>query len=322
MSFENPIVVEALALEPAAPVHGDLVTVRMTVSTKGYTSFLVPCSMVVDGTTIAQEQRASQPVFSSFQVTSGWIATVGAHHILGRAGQQGETRLLRDNRREIDVTVAGPPTAQWLADWKEGARRGVRSWLAGSRVRGGVVDGHVARLTAGSLGSDAPLHAVMLATLLVQGVPAAVAAAVSSALDEAWARWFAGYHAVLMYDPSFDAFPGPVHPPAPNIIPVPLLAPPGGSDAAQALAAPGLEVRIREELRALAGGLTEAVRQFAIWFAGRFDAWAGTAVLAEVMASGPVPTFAPPYIPFGPVIHGTLESRRGVLGDRGVFDAD
>ena len=70
-------------------------------------------------------------------------------------------------------------------------------------------------------------------------------------------------------------------------------------------------------------GASESVYQFAKWFADRFSAWLSIASLANVIGKGPVPTFAPPYVPVGPVVAGDNLATPVAppLSDLGVFDA-
>ena len=73
--------------------------------------------------------------------------------------------------------------------------------------------------------------------------------------------------------------------------------------------APLLASRLRSALRmyptrVAEGTLDQAINSLATWVEGSFNEWKRLATLAGLMGRGPVPTFAPPYVPVGPVIAG------------------
>lgn len=318
MAFDNPIVVQSITATPSSPRHGDLVVFSMRVATLGYQPFTVPCWFEIDGERTPVEQRTSVPVSNTMEVHSSWIAFAGSHAVAGCAGPQGSDRRLLDNRATLQLDVGVPTGNHWLEDWKDATRRGVKSWFSGSRVHGGTVEGSIGRLTAGALSSGRSVYETMLARLLELGEPAAIAAAVSHAVDKSWRSWFEGYSVSLTYDPSFTVCALPYHPPAPNIVPAPLAS--GGSSHGGELLPDGLATRLREDLRSLAAGLSNDIDAFASWLAIRFGLWLSTTVLINVMASGPVPSYAPPYALIGPVMGGSLDSSSGILSDHGAFD--
>jgi hypothetical protein len=47
-----------------------------------------------------------------------------------------------------------------------------------------------------------------------------------------------------------------------------------------------------------------AIRNLANWVEGSFTEWKSLATLVGLMGRGPVPMFAPPYVPVGPVVSG------------------
>jgi hypothetical protein len=52
------------------------------------------------------------------------------------------------------------------------------------------------------------------------------------------------------------------------------------------------------------GTLDQPINSLATWVEGSFNEWKSLATLIGLMGRGPVPTFAPPYVPVGPVIAG------------------
>jgi len=51
-------------------------------------------------------------------------------------------------------------------------------------------------------------------------------------------------------------------------------------------------------------GVSELVQSFAWKVGQRVEDWSADAMVEGIYGSGPVPTFAPPYIPVGPVVSG------------------
>lgn len=97
--------------------------------------------------------------------------------------------------------------------------------------------------------------------------------------------------------PAFGAFPGPVAPPTPSI-PVPLLA----------------LVSVPPQTLKPFSGLTRSQRDACEAVVDAFDATFGiwrASTMVSLLGSGPVPTFAPPYVPVGPVVGGVANSLPG-----------
>ena len=120
----------------------------------------------------------------------------------------------------------------------------------------------------------------------------------------------------LPWYPAFAAFPGPMAPPMPNV-PTPMIA---------CVSAKITSITLPNDMKsamddALDGGLkdkdpekqyealhdaiaTVCAAGFAIWVAAQTQI---------VMGKGPIPTFAPPYVPVGPVVAGDVLSIPGHL---------
>jgi hypothetical protein len=112
----------------------------------------------------------------------------------------------------------------------------------------------------------------------------------------------------LPWYPAFAAFPGPMAPPMPNI-PMPLIACP--SAMMSKIVAP-MDMK-QAMIDALDGGLKDKDKDK--HYEALFDAIATVLSLAFLMwlpmqqvmlvlGKGPIPTFAPPFVPVGPVIGG------------------
>lgn len=138
--------------------------------------------------------------------------------------------------------------------------------------------------------------------------------AVAEGVADAFAQWRA---MVVVpgapWYPAFAAFPGPMAPPTPAI-PWPLTALP--SSGLPEITSPS---RLAGQMKdALPDALdTPAIRGFLDKLAASLStglaAWTASATVTNVMGAGPVPTFAPPFVPVGPVINGWIISAPGHL---------
>ncbi len=115
----------------------------------------------------------------------------------------------------------------------------------------------------------------------------------------------------LPWYPAFAAFPGPVAPPTPNV-PAPLVvllqnpvALNSGQLKAHMLAHYSGDNEWPNELfESVSAGMERA-----------FQVWAQSQMITNVIGTGPVPTFAPPYVPVGPVVGGTGTQTPGAWAD-------
>jgi len=112
----------------------------------------------------------------------------------------------------------------------------------------------------------------------------------------------------LPWYPAFAAFPGPMAPPMPNV-PVPLIA---------CVSAKVTDIMLpntmkSEMINALDGGMKGGDKDkqhealfdaVATVLAMAFTMWLPSQQVMLVMGKGPIPTFAPPFVPVGPVLMG------------------
>jgi hypothetical protein len=190
---------------------------------------------------------------------------------------------------------------------QEAFREGVNEWIGSAQIKGGQVSGPSARLTPGSLVSDANIEVKMFQKLLGSKVPSEISRALAKELAAAWNDWARGFQMQIPNAyPSFAAFPGPVAPPTPAAAAFPLSQ--GASVGEASLKAPilasKLAAAVRMQSKAVAGSPDQALKSLADWVESSFNEWKGLARLVGIVGKGAVPTFAPPYVPVGPVIRG------------------
>lgn len=190
----------------------------------------------------------------------------------------------------------------------------VNEWIIASYVQGGWVRGPNAELTPGSLKSSVDIEQRLRHALTASRVPAAVAQALASELGAAWRDWADGFRLNLpgAY-PKLAAVPSSMAPPTPAANTFPIAR--GTSTGEHRLSTNTLAPRLVAAIRAHAGrdvsGLDAAVQELTAWVEGSFRDWKLNAQLVGIMGKGPIPSFAPPYVPVGPVVMGENLSTPG-----------
>jgi hypothetical protein len=192
----------------------------------------------------------------------------------------------------------------------------VNDWIIASYVEGGWVRGPNAQLTPGSLKSSVDVEQRLMHALASVRVPAPIAQTISRELGGAWRAWADGFQLSLAGAyPKLAAVPGPTAPPTPASGAFQIAR--GTSAGEHRLNATTLSARLSSALRASAGrdivGLDSAVMELSSWVEGSFRDWRLTAQVVGVMGKGPVPSFAPPYVPVGPVVMGDNLSSAGAV---------
>lgn len=190
----------------------------------------------------------------------------------------------------------------------DGARTGaavfaVSAYMTGVKIMGLAAIG--GKLVGPSI---APM---VFSQVIGAGAPPKVAAAFAKAAGKAWQGWVSKVSVPgLPWYPAFAAYPGPMAPPMPNV-PTPLasIAPGAHIDAGR------VSSSIISSLGSLADepGAQSAANHFATLFSVDFMIWMLTKQVRNVLGKGPVPSFAPPYVPVGPVLQGDVLPIPGIL---------
>jgi hypothetical protein len=192
---------------------------------------------------------------------------------------------------------------KWVQGAKSGVTTAVSVWANSARLTGVMVNSLTA--TGGRIRGSFP-GGLVSAMVAGQGAPGNISSAFGRATAAAWSGWTGTVMVPgLPWYPSFVAWPGPMAPPMPNT-PSPLI-----------MIAPGAFINSGSVSSSIIGslgenssdeGAAEAVQQFAEWLSLSFTIWSISSQVTLVMGKGPVPSFAPPYIPVGPVIAGSAQS--------------
>jgi hypothetical protein len=187
----------------------------------------------------------------------------------------------------------------------------IDQWMKMTSVAGMIINGPVGVVAPGNVVGP-PLFPFIMANGAPVNTPQLLkySKAVGQAFGTAWQTWQSGLTGQLMYPP-FAAFPGPMAPPTPNI-PMPLVA---FASPGEAMLSPGT---LKSTMIANLGDpdalhhkeLFDAISQA---FAIVFPIFKATTLFQNVLGTGPIPTFAPPFVPVGPVVMGTSIPTPGVL---------
>lgn len=282
---------------------GDTVTLKLTIETTGGGTKNVPWVISRDNDVVIKaDTKPNVAGGTTFDVSTTWTATTGAHDFYGEVDPQntlGEPSSQRGNNISARTTRVFSDWPRWLAAAKTGAKTAVSRWQAQAMLVGITINGPVA--TGGRVhGPD--IGGAIHDALTGAGMPGSLASQFGHAVNDTWRAWTDTIRVPgLPWYPAFAAFPGPQAPPMPNV-PTPLagLAQDPGKLAPGALAS-----RIRANIGAAkdwpgAGGIDG----YANWFSASILAWIPICQITNVMGKGRIPSFAPPYVPVGPVVAG------------------
>lgn len=189
----------------------------------------------------------------------------------------------------------------------------LETWKATAAFAGIMVNAVTAMGPPGCLKGPplAPLMTARLATLT--GDDRAIATAAAQGIGANFAAWQNGVTVPgLPWYPAFAAVPAPVAAPVPNV-PTTFAALVSGGlggmmdpNLLQAAMSAAASASIRDRAKTAFASIAPQV-------IAQFQAKVLASTVKGVLGSGPVPTFAPPYVPVGPVVGGTAFSPPGML---------
>lgn len=228
------------------------------------------------------------------EARSGSGPIIGSHR--AQAGEEGSQE---ENRAE--------DWARWLSGAKSGAKTAIQVFAVAASLKDVIVNVGVAvggNMTGPSI---APL---IQGVMMGSGAPGSVASAFGSAANAGWRGWLSKVSVPgLVWYPSFASWPGPMAGPMPNI-PTPLIAIAPGATIDGGAVASAIKGRLGDQGEEPEA--QQAADDFGAWLSTGYLIWAAGIQVMNVMGKGPVPNWAPPYVPAGPVIQGDA-SGTGVL---------
>jgi hypothetical protein len=149
---------------------------------------------------------------------------------------------------------------------------------------------------------------------LASGAPAMVTDVFAGSLAGAWKAWQDNVTIPgLAWYPAFASFPGPQAPPTPGIT-TPLITL-VSSKQSELTSSQRLAGRIFEQLNGaqIPPDVRVEIERFSKRASGSFLTWLTGNQVVGVQGQGPVPTFAPPSVPTGPVVGGSVIPVPGII---------
>jgi hypothetical protein len=245
----------------------------------------------------------------------------------GRKGMQSARKAALHTKREIEktgrrvasrvksgmqkarqtVTGGSGKWTLWSQTAAAAARKEARGWLSQINIdrNNCQVMATVAIGKPGVLKSRYSFKGEIGKALKAVGASKSVAEGWDKAFKESWELWAKNVMIPgLPFYPAFAAFPGPQVPPMPNVpFPLSTLI----SAGVKAMTPPALAKKIQTRIGAVATTqeAKTAVNGFATDFGRRFTQCMAGCQLMNVIGTGPVPSFAPPFISVGPVVGGS-----------------
>lgn len=235
---------------------------------------------------------------------SGNACTGGLNCTAGRCVQPPPSQVREAGQK---VQAAAAKLVDWVVagdEMKKATVTGMNAWKSTMTIKNVEVQAVAARIKTGSI-SGAPLEALMMAGYgPTATTPLNVRMAVARVIGSTVQDWFREYESAGAFYPAFAAWPGPQAPPTPN---VPWALRLGSSKKAGNCQASKISAKIKENLGQVDSALSGKIDDYAGWFEARFLTFTTTAVIQNLLGSGPVPTFAPPAVPVVPVVNGRAE---------------
>ncbi len=233
-----------------------------------------------------------------------------------RVNVLGAQQLSSSTQVDSGVQVSALATAQNRENLLTAVRNGVDMWRLHAHFQ------NITIMSVNAIGTAGCLQGPQLAPLIMQA-PAVRGAtghlltlvnAVASGVSTNFSLWqtFVTVPGLPWY-PAFAAWPGPFAPPRPNI-PMPLIVCPS-SHSTKLMSSLQLEQAIRSGLGAEfdVSEMDQFLGILSVRLANYFTAWMCSQMIMMVMGMGPVPSFAAPFVPVGPVMGGYIIPSPGHL---------
>ena len=178
---------------------------------------------------------------------------------------------------------------------------GIGQWMSVAMIAGVNIVGPVGILHPGCVVGPPLMPFILSSAPNATPMELKYSMAVANAIGTMWLPWHIGLTGILSY-PAFAAVPAPVAPPMPNI-PMPLVAfvSPGEAGLSPATLKSLMDANLADPTALHASDLFDAISKA---FGTVFQMFKGTTLVMNVIGTGPVPTFAPPIVPVGPVLGG------------------
>lgn len=215
------------------------------------------------------------------------------------------------NKYHVD---AAKNIGQKMAGYVEGIMGAISDaidkWMKMTSIAGMLINGPVGQILPGGVAGPPLMPFILASAPMTTPQEIKYSQAIATTVSQQWQLWQTALMGTLMY-PAFAAFPGPMAPPTPNV-PVPLIT---LTSAGEAGLSPGalkglMTANFADPGAQHAVDLFDAVAQAVNTC---FQAFKAATLVQNVLGTGPIPTFAPPFVPVGPVVAGTAIPTPGVF---------
>lgn len=207
----------------------------------------------------------------------------------------------------------------WVAAGRAALLTGVDAWADGAQLDGGVLNGTSVFLPPGSL-SGPSFEKAIADAMATAGAPDMVATAFAGVSWKVWDTWTASFHMTLgAAFPAFAAVPAPEAPEA-EMPKQPLET--GLAPGRVGLTMSVLPLALAEVLGDVANEspVATVIAEYSLAYVKDFRRWFRRAKIVNAIGKGSVPTFAPPYVPVGPVVNGIVTGQSVIRAP--AFGAD
>lgn len=186
----------------------------------------------------------------------------------------------------------------------------IDQWMKAVTITGVIINGPTGILAPGGVVGPPIGPSILSRAPKSTPVQLAYSQAIANTLNSQWQAWHMGLSGTLLY-PAFAAFPGPMAPPTPNV-PVPLvtLTSPGQAGLSPSTLKSLMLANFTSPQKMHADVLFESISKA---FNTIFTLFTASTLVQNVLGTGPIPTFAPPFVPVGPVLAGTGTGAPGCL---------
>lgn len=215
------------------------------------------------------------------------------------------------NKYHVDAARdSGEKIEKYIDGICEAICSGIDNWMKMASVAGVVINGPSGSLMPGNvLGPP-------LAPLILSAAPMNTAQemkfsnAIANCFGTAWQAWHMGLAGTLLY-PSFAAVPMPMAPPTPNVpAALVMLSSAGESMLSANSMKASMQANLGDPQALHASEIFDAIARA---FETCFLSFKSTTLLQNILGTGPVPSFAPPVAPVGPVLAGVGNGAPGCM---------
>ncbi len=182
-------------------------------------------------------------------------------------------------------------------------------WQSLASISGVIVAGPVA--TGGVLTGPPLMPLIMASAPKARPMEAKYSNVIATVISNAWLQFCMSVKIPgLPLYPAFAVFPGPMAPPMPNV-PVPFIA---LTQVAVGIGKMPLKAQMMAQLGDPMAPLhRELFESIADAFEKSYNIWSASTQVMNMLGTGPIPSFAPPVAPAGPVVGGTATMPPGGL---------